>query len=297
MTFVEKILNGGNIRQVIEEYSLSEGKLVPDSKGVIILGDLAKIDVSIKSIDIKTLTDANEGDDVWVYFNKSDSHYTDTGERKTENKDYIKKGKIETVYVDDNAKSLWGVSKRVQISIKFIDGKTVWVDSQYGLSGSLRVYTSKEAAKLVDASNKRKGIDAAAETISAEDLEKRSDLKHLSQKFNSVDYGEDSTITIGCRTVDSGKGKSQVILYCYIAPNGGGHVNHGSTIEVGYTYVNGKLKRHVGAFTMPYGSGWIDNNKVLTTSLNQFDKDVNFLKQVQKDPEKYSVQEIMKNLK
>ena len=283
-----KFMDKYNIR---EGKRVLEGKLVPDENGIIVLGDLAR-GKSITSIDLKSLTDDNAGDEVWVLFHDTHGYYDDNDEWQKENCDYIKKGIISdvSIYPPD----FWNNSERVHVQIKFVDGKTYWAESEKSLFS--RIYTPKEAAKLVDASNKRKGIDAAVETLSSEGLKDRANLKHLNQIFNSVDYGEDASITIGC-TDSYGRGGSQITLYCYVSPKGGGHVNHGSTIEVGYTYVNGKLKRHLGAFDMPAGRGWIDNPKVQATSLAQFDKDVKLLKDVQANPEKYSTNEIMQKLK
>ena len=287
MTLVEKILNGRNVRQVIEEYSLSEGKLVPDKNGVIVLGTLAGSRENVKSLDIQSLSSENEGDEVWVFFNKTDTQYMDDDEIVEKCADYIKRGKIDAVFKNDY------YSKQhpdISIRVKFDDGKT-WYSRDYIFSP--KVYSPEAAVKLVDLSNKRKGIDAAAETVSAGDLADRANLISKRQTFNSDEYGEGATIDIGCQKSRDNK---LVTLYCYIAPNGGGHFHSGITWEIGYTYVNGRLKRHFGAFDMPRGRGWIDNKDVQSVSISQFDKDVKFLKAVQANPEKYSIDEIRKTL-
>lgn len=246
-------------------------------KDEIYIGETASTGQSVSSIDINKLTEDDIGTEVWVW----------------DSNDKLLRGVISDVQIDDKI-DIWHTHKTVHVVVDLANGKRRSYDTDRGVFFYNRLYDAENVQKLIDMSNKRKGIDQAAESMSRDDLfdlSMQSGLKHQHKKFDSPEFGPDAEISIGSHLADT-----ELILYCYISPAGGGHVNHGSTIEVGYAYVNGRLKRHKGAFDMPAGRGWIDNKKVQPSSINQFNHDVEVLENAFENAEQYTSRDIMKML-
>ena len=240
------------------------------------LGELSRTGQPATHIDINKLTEDDIGKTVYIY-----------------DSDHLNKGTIVDVNIDDKI-DMWHKHKTTRAVVELSDGSKRYFDTNNGSFANYKLYDEENAQKLIDRSNKRKGIDRAAETMSRDDLlelAESSGLEYSHKKFDSEEYGPGATISIGYHLADR-----ELILFCYISPAGGGHVNHGSTIEVGYAYVNGRLKRHKGAFDMPAGRGWIDNKKVQPSNIDQFNHDVEVLEEVFANPEQYTSTDIMKML-
>ena len=253
------------------------------SQDVIPLGQLSRPTKSISTIDVNQLSEDDIGTTVYVLENDR----TNTDSRR------LQRGVISDVRIDDKI-DRYHTHKTAYAVVELADGSRRFYDTNRWPFATMPLYDESNAQKLIDLSNKQKGIDHAAESMSRDDLHalaKSSGLENVHKKFDSEEYGPDAEISVGYYLADT-----ELILFCYISPAGGGHVNHGSTIEVGYAYVNGRLKRHKGAFDMPAGRGWIDNKKVQPSNIDQFNHDVEVLEEVFADPEQYTSPDIMKML-